>query len=181
MKALLDKSDYMPMFLFIIPAIGYLIAGFSGGYVENDIWLNSQMGFFTVSGICFMLFVGGILGFIYAPHTLETPKKLIRTRLIDKIPNTDWEIIMEDDELNKLYRLKVLEELEEVQNSKHKDINEFVDLIQVCQAYARENGFSEDMIMEAMKIKTEQRGGFSDIALTKLNYHNPSNKIYYKK
>ncbi len=180
MKAIFSKDEYVPFVLFIIPAIGMLLFGLYGDFPTNVNWFQSRSFAFFCSNFSFGMLVIGILGIIFAPPTLLKPKKLIRDKIARILPREDFEYIVEQDELNKLYRLKVLEELDEVRQSKHGDIYEFVDLIQVCQAYARVNGFEEDDIMEAMKVKTDEKGGFSDIALTKLNYYNKATTYIWK-
>ena len=57
------------------------------------------------------------------------PKKLIRKFITEKLKDGEWETITDQDELNRLYAIKIREELAEVQASDHKDIMEFVDLI----------------------------------------------------
>ena len=59
---------------------------------------------------------------------MEQRKKLIRKNIIEKLKVGEWEEIENQEELNRLYALKVKEELAEIQESDHKDIMEFVDL-----------------------------------------------------
>ena len=75
--------------------------------------------------------------------------------------------------------MKIQEELLEIQKSQHADIFEFVDLITVAVSFARMNGFTTDEIMKAGYHKINQKGEFTDIALTNLNPENPSNEIYF--
>ena len=109
------------------------------------------------------------------------PKKLIRGEIVTKIKEYEWEFIKDQDELNKLYALKVQEELEEIQSSGHKDIMEFVDLIQVAFAFAKQNGYTQEQLSLALVEKTVSKGIFSNVALNDLNPNNPSNKLYFKK
>src|SRR5690606_18061626 len=83
------------------------------------------------------------------------------------------------NELNKLYAIKVCEELAEIQASEHKDIFEFVDLIQVAFAFAKQNGFTHEQLASALIDKTVEKGNFSNIALNNLNPANPSNALYF--
>jgi predicted house-cleaning noncanonical NTP pyrophosphatase (MazG superfamily) len=108
------------------------------------------------------------------------PKKLIRKYIVNKLEATEWEIISDKKELNELYSLKIQEELLEIQNSEHKDIFEFIDLIQVAFSFARENGFTHEQISSALIEKTVEKGSFSNIALNNLNPDNLSNNIYFK-
>lgn len=109
------------------------------------------------------------------------PKKLIRKFITDKLKEGEWEEVNDIDELNKLYALKVREELAEIQESNHKDIMEFVDLIQVAFSFARMNGFTQEEISLALVIKSVEKGTFGKLALNNLNPANPSNKLYFKK
>jgi len=108
------------------------------------------------------------------------PKKLIRKRIVDKLKPGEWEEITDQDELNKLYALKIREELTEIQASGHKDIMEFVDLIQVAFSFARINGFTHEQLSLALIVKTIDKGNFGRLALNNLNPRNPSNKLYFE-
>ena len=108
------------------------------------------------------------------------PKKLIRKFITEKLEEGEWETITDQKELNKLYALKIKEELIEVQNSGHKDIMEFVDLIQVAFSFAKQNGFTHEQISSALVEKTINKGGFGRLALNNLNPNNPSNKVYFE-
>jgi len=108
------------------------------------------------------------------------PKKLIRTGIIEKLKDGEWEFITNQDELNLLYEIKVREELAEIQASNHKDIMEFVDLIQVAFCFAEENGFSRGEVLASLSQKAVDKGSFSRWALNNLNPSNPSNKLYFK-
>lgn len=108
-----------------------------------------------------------------------TPKKLIRKNIIEKLKPGEWEEINDTAELNKLYDIKVREELEEIQQSEYKDILEFVDLIQVAFSYAKVNGFTHDQIAAAMVEKSAEKGTFGRLALNNLNPNNPSNRLYF--
>ncbi len=109
------------------------------------------------------------------------PKKLVRKGTIALVKEGEIEKIETIEELNKLYQLKVREELEEIVQSKHNDIMEFADLISVVTAYARINGYDSRMLQKAVEIKITEKGGFSDLALNNLNPENPSNRIYFEK
>jgi len=108
------------------------------------------------------------------------PKKLIRSLITNNLESSEWETIEDQVELNQLYALKIREELAEIQESDHKDIMEFVDLITVALAFARENGFDLSDISRAALTKGIEKGVFGRIALNNLNPSNPSNKLYYE-
>lgn len=108
------------------------------------------------------------------------PKKLIRKNIIEKLKEGEWEEINDINELNKLYALKVKEELSEIQESKHKDIMEFVDLIQVAFSFAKVNGFCYEELSLALVTKSAEKGVFGKLALNNLNPENPSNKLYFE-
>jgi predicted house-cleaning noncanonical NTP pyrophosphatase (MazG superfamily) len=107
-------------------------------------------------------------------------KKLVRDKTPALFKNDEAEVITDQTELNKLYALKVKEELIEIQQADHKDIMEFVDLIEVAYSFAEQNGFSRQAINDARAEKVFKKGTFSDIALNNLNPNNPSNEIYFK-
>jgi len=108
------------------------------------------------------------------------PKKLIREKIISKLKDGEFENITDLKELNKLYALKIREELAEIQESEHKDIFEFVDLIQVAWCWAEQNGYTYDQVEASANIKFMQKGKFSNIVLNNLNPDNPSNKLYFE-
>lgn len=107
------------------------------------------------------------------------PKKLIRDKVPQKILEREYETIEDKAELNRLYALKVKEELAEIQHAQHKDIMEFADLIDVAYSFAEQNGFSREEMDLARLEKYEKKGTFSNIALNNLNPQNPSNMIYF--
>lgn len=111
----------------------------------------------------------------------EKPKKLIRKFITAKLKEGEWEEVTDLKELNKLYALKVHEELLEIQESDHNDIMEFVDLIQVAFSFAKRNGFTHEQLSLAMLEKSTEKGMFGNIALNNLNPDNPSNKLYFDK
>jgi predicted house-cleaning noncanonical NTP pyrophosphatase (MazG superfamily) len=108
------------------------------------------------------------------------PKKLIRKFITEKLKEGEWETIIDQNELNKLYSLKIREELEEIQISEHKDIIEFVDLIQVAFSFAKQNGFTHEQLSFALIEKSVEKGSFGRLALNNLNPENPSNKLYFE-
>lgn len=108
------------------------------------------------------------------------PKKLIRKLITEKLKKGEWETISDQKELNKLYALKIKEELIEVQESEHKDIMEFVDLIQVAFSFAKQNGFTHEQISSALIEKTLSKGNFGRLVLNNLNPNNPSNNLYFE-
>ena len=108
------------------------------------------------------------------------PKKLIRSGITSKLKEGEWETITDQDELNKLYAIKIREELAEVQASEHKDIFEFADLMQVVFCFAKQNGFTHEELGNAMTAKSLDKGSFGRLALNNLNPENPSNKLYFE-
>jgi predicted house-cleaning noncanonical NTP pyrophosphatase (MazG superfamily) len=108
------------------------------------------------------------------------PKKLIREKIISKLKDGEFENITDLKELNKLYALKIREELAEIQESEHKDIMEFVDLIQVAWCWAEQNGFTYEQVELSANIKFVEKGKFSNVVLNNLNPDNPSNKLYFE-
>lgn len=108
------------------------------------------------------------------------PKKLIRKLITEKLKESEWETITDQKELNQLYAIKVREELAEIQESDHKDIMEFVDLIQVAFSFAKQNGFTHEQISIALVKKSVNKGTFGRLALNNLNPNNPSNKLYFE-
>lgn len=108
------------------------------------------------------------------------PKKLIRHLIVEKLKIGEWEIIEDQNELNKLYELKILEELAEIKASEYKDVMEFVDLIQVCFSFAKQNGISHEKLSISLLEKSLNKGTFGKIALNNLNPNNPSNALYFE-
>lgn len=113
------------------------------------------------------------------PQSLR-PKKLIRKFITDKLKEGEWETITDQDELNRLYAIKIREELTEIQASDHKDIMEFADLLEVVYCFASENGFDRKAIDKAAFEKFDTKGSFGRLALNNLNPNNPSNKLYFQ-
>ena len=107
-------------------------------------------------------------------------KKLIRKYITEKLKEGEWETITDQSELNKLYAIKVREELAEIQQSEHKDIMEFVDLIEVAFSFAKQNGFTHEQLSMALIEKTIEKGSFGRLALNNLNPSNPSNELYFQ-
>ena len=107
------------------------------------------------------------------------PKKLIRNLIINKLKTGEFEELSDINEINKLYALKIKEELIEIQNSDHKDILEFVDLMQVAIDFAITNGFSSEELHNALELKALNKGVFGKLVLNNLNPDNVSNKIYF--
>ncbi len=111
---------------------------------------------------------------------MSKPKKLIRKYITSNLKQGEWETITDQSELNNLYALKIREELKEIQDSDHKDIMEFVDLMQVVFSFARENGFTSEELQTNMAMKSLLKGGFGRLALNNLNPDNPSNALYFE-
>lgn len=108
------------------------------------------------------------------------PKKLIRNKIVEHLHDDEWEVIGDQEELNRLYALKINEELLEIQNSNHKDILEFVDLLEVVFSFAMQNGFYRMELKKASLSKATLYGKIGRKALTNLNPDNPSNKLYFE-
>lgn len=111
---------------------------------------------------------------------MKTPKKLIRNKITENLKAGEWETITDQEELNQLYALKIQEELAEIQSSKHLDVMEFADLIDVAISFAFENGFSDKEIFKAIANKNRANGFFDRTALNNLNPNNPSNNLYFQ-
>jgi predicted house-cleaning noncanonical NTP pyrophosphatase (MazG superfamily) len=109
----------------------------------------------------------------------QKPKKLIRSNMVFRLDPSECEIVHDKDELNKLYALKIQEEMNEIQMANHKDIMEFADLVQVAMDFAQVNGFQYKDLWTAIEMKALEKGEFCDIVLNNLNPENPSNKIYF--
>jgi len=114
---------------------------------------------------------------------VKSPRKLVR----DKNPEhckakgvkAEHEVISDRQEIRRLFRLKIMEELQEIQDSGHKDINEFADLVQAAVSYARMSGHTFDDLFDAIMDKKRKLGAFSNVVLTTLNPDNPSNRVYF--
>lgn len=108
------------------------------------------------------------------------PKKLIRERTGSYLKDEEKELITDKDELNKLYELKIKEEVLEVINSNFTDILEFADCLEVIFSWAEQNGFHRNQLMNELVYKQQLKGSFNNLVLTNLNPHNKSNDIYFK-
>jgi predicted house-cleaning noncanonical NTP pyrophosphatase (MazG superfamily) len=108
------------------------------------------------------------------------PKKLIRTGILPKLEKGEYEVITDKDELNKLYALKLQEELQEILASDCEDPYEFADALRVITDWAAVNGISAVELGAANVLKAERQGTYTNIALNNLNPNNPSNKIYFQ-
>lgn len=89
--------------------------------------------------------------------------KLIRNKLANEITkNKTGKILKSDNKinLNKLFSLKVVEELEEILKSDHSDISEFSDLIQVVFDWALLNGFKKEYLFKEIHNKNAKFGVF---------------------
>lgn len=110
------------------------------------------------------------------PHK---PMKLIRDKVIAKLKAGEVRHVLNEDDLNDLYMLKVLEELGEIEKSDFKDAMEFADILEAIYTLAARNGFDKEYLERAMFQKREKKGGFSNLVLVNMNPNNPSNRIYY--
>lgn len=111
------------------------------------------------------------------------PRKLVRDNTPDHTkdkPELKYEVISNKDEINRLFEMKVIEELNEIRNSDRKDISEFADLVQVAVSYARMNGFTFEQLFNSIMDKRAQLGTFSNVVLTTLDPSNPSNETYFR-
>jgi len=108
------------------------------------------------------------------------PKKLIRQFIVQKLKLNEWELIEDKAELNRLYILKLKEEIAEIEKSNFEDISEFGDLVTVAFAFARMNGFNNEAVLSKMIEKALDKGEYSNCVLTNLNPENPSNALYFE-
>jgi predicted house-cleaning noncanonical NTP pyrophosphatase (MazG superfamily) len=108
------------------------------------------------------------------------PKKLIRNNVVAKLQEGEFEQITDLVELNKLYALKIGEELAEIQRADHKDVSEFADLIEVAIAFAGQNGITMEQLFMTISGKVTAKGRYTNWVLTNMNPENPSNEIYFK-
>lgn len=111
---------------------------------------------------------------------IPSPKKLICHKTINYLQNGEYEYIEDIDELNKLYTLKVIEELAEVAASNYKDVDEFADLIKTVYAFAHANKIAPDMLSLAIIERAAIKGVMENAALINMNPSNPSNDLYFK-
>jgi len=109
------------------------------------------------------------------------PRKLVRDGIKDRLENDEFIQIEDVEELNELYSLKVIEELDEIRSSKHQDITEFGDLMQVVMSYAESNGFTKNELFAQVKKKRTELHSYTNCALTNLDPDNPSNQMYLHK
>jgi predicted house-cleaning noncanonical NTP pyrophosphatase (MazG superfamily) len=108
------------------------------------------------------------------------PRKLIRNLIPKKFGGIEYDREQNLNNLNKLYELKVKEELQEIIDSGCKDITEFADLIQVVEDWARVNNINALDLSDAQHDKAVDKGTFDNTVITNLNPNNPSNSLYFK-
>ena len=87
-------------------------------------------------------------------------EKLIR----DKIPGLDYSKTRTADknEMDTFLRMKLQEEIKELEESNYKDLYEFADVLEVLYELARKAKFTPKDIEIARIVKLKERGGFSD-------------------
>lgn len=107
------------------------------------------------------------------------PKKLIRDNIPESLKDKEYERLDNLEELNKLYALKIKEELNEVQLSDHQDKKEFADLMDVVVAFAAVNGCSLYDLNTLSSAKRISKGAYTNMVLTNMNPSNPSNRMYF--
>jgi predicted house-cleaning noncanonical NTP pyrophosphatase (MazG superfamily) len=110
----------------------------------------------------------------------DIPKKLIRSKIVPNLQDNEWYYCDNKDELNKLFALKIQEELSEVTASGNSDIYEFADLLETVFSFAKLNGYDHKALKKACLKKANERGSINNIVLTNLDPDNVSNKIYIK-
>ena len=88
-------------------------------------------------------------------------RKLIRDKLSNVIPDNELELAGSEVELQGLLRAKLFEELNELNDSNYKDVDEYADLMEVILTIAEIEGVTK-VDIEARRIeKLYERGGFN--------------------
>ncbi len=87
-------------------------------------------------------------------------EKLIR----DKISGLDYSKTRTADknEMDTFLRMKLQEEIKELEESNYKDLYEYADVLEVLYELARKAKFTPKDIEIARIVKLKERGGFSD-------------------
>jgi predicted house-cleaning noncanonical NTP pyrophosphatase (MazG superfamily) len=106
-------------------------------------------------------------------------KKLIRDKYAQTLTAEEVEQVTDKQELNKLYELKVREELQEIVDSGCKDVQEFGDLMEVVRAWAEQNGITGGELFSTIIQKEKERGRFSNTAISNIYPDHPSNQVYF--
>jgi len=112
------------------------------------------------------------------PYYMQS-KKLVRDKIARKAGNT---IHISDAELDKLYRIKLEEELQEFLAADNPQdlIEEAGDLVTLIGAYMNYiHKIPFQTVFDKSIEKSAKRGFFSNVVMRKLNPFNPSNQIYY--
>ena len=105
-------------------------------------------------------------------------RKLIRTLFASTLKPEEIEQVENKAELNKLYKLKILEELNEISMSEFKDTKEYADLLETIEGMMRVNDVKEQDVLFEKKKKQLERGYIHKTVLKKLNPANASNVVY---
>jgi len=87
-------------------------------------------------------------------------EKLIR----DKIPGLDYTKTRTADkkEVDTFLKMKLQEEIKELEESNYKDLYEYADVLEVLYELARKAKFTPKDIEIARIVKLKERGGFSN-------------------
>lgn len=107
-------------------------------------------------------------------------RKLVRNKLAQRIREKGDTVYVIKDKLerNRLFMLKVLEEVREIEASNFEDDKEFGDLLQIVYDWALVNG-KADEIVALMNKKVAEQGRYEGDAVQPAP-NNPSNAIYYE-
>jgi hypothetical protein len=108
-------------------------------------------------------------------------RKLVRNKLAQRIREKGDTVYVIKDKLqrNKLFMLKVLEEVREIEASNFEDDREFADLLQVVKDWIDDNGMNES-VKDLRFNKMLDLGTYEGDAVQP-DPNNPSNAIYYEK
>ncbi len=87
-------------------------------------------------------------------------EKLIR----DNIPGLDYNKTRtaSKDEIDTFLKMKLQEEIKELEESNYKDILEYADILEVLYEIARRNKITPKNIEIARIIKLKEKGGFTN-------------------
>lgn len=107
-------------------------------------------------------------------------RKLVRNKLAQRIREKGDTVYVIKNKLerNRLFMLKVLEEVREIEASNFEDDREFADLLQIIYDWASVNG-KADEIVSLMNNKVADQGRYEGDAVQP-DPNNPSNAIYYE-
>lgn len=97
-----------------------------------------------------------------SPHYYIYKEKLVRDNYKDIIPEKNLKVIKSDEVYYEFLKEKLLEEINELQQTDYEDIYEFADVLEVLFSIAKFKGLSISDINQAKIKKFTEKGSFTE-------------------